>query len=204
MGRIEILKKHIQECEEVYKRRDIKECAKKIEEINKIYGSEIYKNEKEAIKALYRLKQAPRGVIGFFYDKESPLEGNINQLKILIGKMEFYLAELEDEERKISLSSINSSNPQVNINNINNNTQTMNLNINIEDVIKSLDNIQLDKELKEIIEDRLRSLESLKDNKPKLKEKITNILKFLCEKTTEASINALIPTLLPYLAKFFQ
>ncbi|WP_170018692.1 hypothetical protein [Campylobacter sp. RM16190] len=112
-----------------------------------------------------------------------------NFLKILIKKLELYIAELKDDDAKVEMQN------QIHI------TNTANANItqeiSIESVMKRIDKISdeiFTKNLKYQLKGMLGELEDYKDNQEK-KSKLMEIVKWLGDKTADATIACL-----PYLA----
>ncbi|MBZ7959510.1 hypothetical protein [Campylobacter molothri] len=192
-NKIEKLKQHIKECEEVLEKENPSECWEQIDLMRELYR----KTYDEKFKISY---PTTLGEFGF----RNPLKhdyGMIESLKKMIERMEIYLAELEDESEKIkeNKSSINIENK---LDNSNTNTAnaTISQNITIEQTLEELKKIPediLDEKQKDEIENLLFTIETLKEkDKPKAKEKIFSILKYLSDKSIDGFI-----TLLPYLGQ---
>lgn len=115
-------------------------------------------------------------------------------LETMIRKLELYCAKLKDSLAHTPSSSIHiNNNPSISAN------ATINQTITLKQTLQSIQEIpsfSLSDEDKEILEELLASIEGLKNiNKEKTKGKISEVLRFLADKGTDAGI-AVLPWIL--------
>ena len=186
MTKIEMIDQYIDKCEKCVENNDPNE-AKIIE--NTILG--IFTKDISGIRTgLDRFSArvvAPGSAVKYDY---------LGDVMLLKAKLEVYKAELEENEP------IHNS-PLISINNVNKNTNTnsVEIELNYDELIQIINSIpgdQLSNSEKEMLEDKINSVELQisKKDREKASAKLLGVLKFIADKSVDVGI-----ALLPYMGK---